>query len=186
LPVGKTHVLSFRKGPAMLNRICNVFTGRDSRRQARLAMARIMTRFDLVRLSFNEGIREERRQRDEHHVALGVWLFPCEARQPTVDVDMSSGMPAVTSDLRAEGFGVMVPTRLTHGAYLVAAPEEEGHWRYFRCTVCHNTAQPGGWYQLGMHVKNMAELTTGQRTAFREYLESVTGVVHAKEPVETN
>ena len=162
----------------MLNSICNVFTGRDPKRQARLSMARIMSRFDLVRLSYNEGIREERRERDEHHVALGVWLFPCEARESTVDIDMSTGMPAVTSDMRAEGFGVMVPTRLTHGAFLVAAPEEEGHWRYFRCTVCHNTAQPGGWYQVGMHVKRTVDLTSGQRAALREYLESVTGGRH--------
>lgn len=156
----------------MLDIVYDMFSRRHPKRDATRAVTRIMNRYDMVRLSFDEGIQEERRRSDERSVALGVWLFPCGEEDMAKDVDFSRGVPAVTHDLRAEGFGVLTPVQLKDEHFLVAALDDEV-WSFFRCSVRHNSARPGGWFQLGLQVDRAIELDQQQRRAFREHVEAV-------------
>ena len=158
----------------MLEAVTNLFTRRDPRREAALGLARIISRHEMVGLSYDQGISDDRRTHDEWHVALGVWLFPCEPTDLAADVDLSYGVPAVTIDIRREGFGVMTPVKLKHEHFVIAVPhEEEDSWRFFRCQVCHNTRRPGSWFQLGIQVERTIELEGSQRVAFREHIQRI-------------
>jgi hypothetical protein len=158
----------------MLDVVAKLFTRKDPHRDAVLGLARIISRYDMVRLSYEQGLVADRRDRMERHVAIGVWLFPCKADSKAHDWEPSAGIPAVTRDLRNEGFGVMTPIRLSHGHYFVAAPDEEGgSWRFFKCEVRHNTEKIGGWHHLGLHVDRTIELDCAQRLAFREHISRV-------------
>ncbi len=158
----------------MLEVLTNMFTRRDPKQEAALGLARIMTRYDMTRLSYDEGIREDRRHRHERTVALGVWLFPCSKSSLGEDFNTSTGIPAVTHDLRPEGFGIMTPIRSPHEYFIVATCEEgESVWRFFKCLARHNTKQPGGWYKLGLQVERLIVLEGGQRAGFHEHVASV-------------
>ena len=96
----------------MLETVVNLFTRRDPRREASVALTRIISRYDMQRLSFEEGIAEERRCREERSVALSVWLFPINDSASTEKYAIDRGVPAVSHNVRAEGFGIMTPVRL--------------------------------------------------------------------------
>ena len=158
----------------MIEAVVNLFTRRNPRRDAVLALARIISRREMAGLGFEQGIADERRARDKRHVALGVWLFPCEAADLAADIDLSFGVPAITHDIRSEGFGVMTPVKLNREYFVIAVPcEDDDGWHFFRCRVCHNTRTPGSWFQLGIQVERSIELDGRQRCAFREHIERV-------------
>lgn len=156
----------------MLDVVVNMFTRQNPRRNAALALTRIMNRFDMAKLGYDEGLTEDRRSRDERHVAMGVWLFPCGPNDRGNDFSVAGGVPAVTHDLRSQGFGIMTPVKLKHQNFIVAAPDEE-NWRFFRSSVAHNTRKQGGWYQLGLHVDRSIEMDSIQRGKFRAHIEAV-------------
>ena len=134
----------------MLDLVAKFFTRGDPRRDAKIGLARIISRYEMTGLSYKHGIADERRSRDERYVPMGVWLFPCSETATSADLNLSSGVPAVTHNLRIEGFGVMTPVRLKHRHFVVAVPDENDVWRFFRCDVRHNTARPGHWFLLGL------------------------------------
>jgi hypothetical protein len=157
----------------MLDLVVNLFSRCNPRRDAILALTRIMNRYDLSKMGYEEGLQPERRAREERHIALGVWLFPCGPSDMAVDVDLSTGIPAVTHDLRGEGFGILTPVCLDHSNFMVAVQDDEIDWRFFRCRVAHNTEKPGGWFQLGLRTDRVIELESFQRTAFRDHVAAV-------------
>lgn len=158
----------------MLDTVFNMFTGKDSHRSAVLGLARIISRFDLMEISYERGLRENRREKDEHHVSWGVWLFPCSANAKARDFSETSGVPAVTHDIRGEGLGIMTPIALQSDHFIVAIPDEDDHgWRFFKGEVRHNTLRPGGWYHLGIQVENTVSLDQSQIVAFREHIQCV-------------
>ena len=161
----------------MLDAITRLFSKRDSRQEARLGLARIISRYDMIRLCYEEGINVDRRSRDERHIALGIWLFPCAEDATAEDFDINSGVPAVTHDLRCEGIGVMTPLPMDAEHYVVAAPDENGGWRFFKCEVRHSTKKPGGWHLLGLQVDNVLDLDGSTRRAFREYIARICGEI---------
>jgi hypothetical protein len=164
----------FCKGRIMLEAVTNLFTRRDPRREAALGLARIISRHEMSGLSYDQGIAEDRRIHDEWHVALGIWLFPCESTDEAADIDVSYGVPAVTIDIRRQGFGVMTPVKLQSEHFMIAVPhEEEDSWQFFRCNVCHNTRRPGNWFQLGIQVERTVDLEGTQRVAFREHIQRI-------------
>lgn len=158
----------------MLDVVVNMFTRRDPRRSAALAVARIMSRYEMVRLSFEEGIRDDRRASDERNVALGVWLFPCRPADTAADIHFSAGVPAITHGVRPEGFSILTPVRLRQPCFVVAIEDEEEHgWRFFRCQVRHNTRKTGGWFQLGLQVDRVIQLEGPQWAAFRHHVNTI-------------
>lgn len=158
----------------MLEVVSKMFTRRDPHRDAVLGLARIISRYDMVRLGYDEGITRDRRHREERHVAIGVWIFPCSADSAAADLNPQEGIPAVTRDLRGDGIGIMSPSPLRSGYAFLAAPDEEGgSWRFFKCRVCHSTKKPGNWYQIGMQVERTIDLDGPQRTAFRAHVNQI-------------
>ena len=128
----------------MLEAVTNLFTRRDPRREAALGLARIISRHEMSGLSYDQGIAEDRRIHDEWHVALGIWLFPCESTDEAADIDVSYGVPAVTIDIRRQGFGVMTPVKLQSEHFMIAVPhEEEDSWQFFpmQCLPQHQKAR---------------------------------------------
>lgn len=158
----------------MLDTVINLFTRKDSRRNAVLGLARIISRYDLVNLSYRTGLRENRRARDEHHASWGVWLFPCSSNATCADFQVSTGLPAVTHDLRGEGLGIMTPIRLKSEHFIIAVPDEDGDtWKFFHGQVRHNTRRPGGWCHLGIQVESTVTLEHSQVLAFREHIRGI-------------
>ncbi|MCA9048007.1 MAG: hypothetical protein KDA89_04730 [Planctomycetaceae bacterium] len=157
----------------MLEVVTKIFTRRDPRRDAVLGLARIISRYDMQRLGFEEGISPDRRDRVERHVAVGVWLFPCREDSLGEDLNTETVQSAVTHELRSEGFGVMAAEPFAASHCIIAIPDEEGgSWRFFRCSACHHTRRPGGWYYIGLHVERTVDLDGNQRIAFREHIAS--------------
>ncbi|MEZ6126912.1 MAG: hypothetical protein R3C49_27660 [Planctomycetaceae bacterium] len=155
----------------------NIFSRQNHYRDAVLGLARIINRFELVNMGFEEGLRDERRKRDQHHVAWGVWLFPVKPNGTAADVNLKHGLPAVTHDLRAEGVGIMTPLRLQGEHFVLAMPDEEDDsWRFFRCVARHNTQQPGGWHQLGLQVERVIKFEQLQLKEFREHIRHIATV----------
>ncbi|MCP4175912.1 MAG: hypothetical protein GY758_34655 [Fuerstiella sp.] len=155
----------------MIEAVANLFTRRDPGREAALGLARIISRHEMAGMSYDHGIVDDRRVNEEWHVALGVWLFPCDCSDRAEDVDMSCGVPAVTVDIRRQGFGVMTPVQLKNEYFLIAVPDEQADaWIFFRCRMRHNTKRPGNWYQLGIQVERTIDLEGSQRVAFREHI----------------
>ncbi|MEO2027640.1 MAG: hypothetical protein ABGZ23_17340 [Fuerstiella sp.] len=170
----RTTAKPFCKGPIMIEAVANLFTRRNSRHEAVLALARIISRHEMAGLGYEQGITDDRRSRDKRHVAMGVWLFPCEAADLAADINLTFGVPAITHDIRSEGFGVMTPVKLNREYFVIAVPcEDDNSWQFFRCRVCHNTKAPGGWFQLGIHVERGIALDGPQRVAFREHIEQI-------------
>ena len=162
------------KDGTMLDAVVNLFSRRNPRRDAVLGLARIISRYDLVNLGYSEGHREDRRSRDEHHASWGVWLFPCREDDRAEGLKISSGVPAVTHDLRSEGLGIMTPLRLQGDYFFVAVPDEEDDtWKFFKGQVRHYTRRPGGWHHLGLQVLRTIVLESQQRAEFRQHIQSI-------------
>ena len=66
----------------MLDVVTSLFTRHDPCREARLGLARIISRYDMTRLSYKQGITAERRSSEERHVAMGGGCFPARKIQP--------------------------------------------------------------------------------------------------------
>lgn len=155
----------------MLDVLTKLFTRRNPGRDAEDALARIMNRPGMDLLEYQSGISTDRRSRNERHVVMGVWLFPCDAEESGETLDLHTGLLAVTHDLRGGGFGVLTPSALEQQHFAVAALDE--HWQFFRCVVRHNTRKPGGWYHLGMEVERTLSLDSEQLNAFSVHAESL-------------
>ena len=67
----------------------------------------------------------------------------------------------------------MTPVRLEHSYFVVAVPDEDDTWRFFRCDVRHNTQKPGNWFLLGLQVSQALVLEGGRRVQFRNYIAAV-------------
>lgn len=157
----------------MLENVVNMFTRRQPGRDATLAVARIMSRYDMTRLSYGEGLHEDRRSRDERNVATGVWLFPCGPHADAGSLRIAAGVPAVTHDIRPSGFGILTPVKIEEQHFVVAFPDENA-WKFFSAEVCHNTPRPGHWYQLGLKIDRVVELDQSRRAEFRQHITTVT------------
>lgn len=157
----------------MLEVVSKLFSRRDPRQEAKLGLARIISRYDMTRLSYEQGISDERRCRDERYIALGVWLFPCEAETTAHELNISCGVPAVTYDLRSGGLGVMTPMRLNFRHFVVAVPDEEDTWKFFRCEARHNSVKPGNWYLLGLQVDINLTIEGERRVEFKQHISHI-------------
>jgi hypothetical protein len=79
-------------------------------------------------------------------------------------------VPAITRDVRAEGFGVLTPVSLEGECFVVAVPDGETSWRFFVAEMRHNTPLPGNWFQLGLRNERMLDPTENQSRQFRQHI----------------
>ena len=157
----------------MLDSFVKMFSRKDPARAARNCLTRIITRFDMTRISYREGLIEDRRLRQERNEAIGVWIFPQHVNSLKGHFEVAAGVPAVTYDFRSNGMGILTPVKLNYLHFVVATPDETGSWKFFKGDVRHNTRKAGGWYLIGLEVVSMVELESEQFGSFRDHIAGV-------------
>ncbi len=150
----------------------NFFGRRDPRQEAGLALARLLSQLDLQEMPFDNGVRPTRRGNSTRYVALGVWLMPLGEKQAPETANFDNAMPAVTSDLRRFGVGLLMPLQLPSPRVLLAVADSEDHWKFFICGVRHNSPRPGGWFQIGLSVDGIWEPEPLQVAHFRKRIQN--------------
>ncbi len=155
-----------------LSSLGGLFNRRDPRQEASLALARMISQFDMEAMPYREGLRQNRRDDQSRHVGIGVWLVPLNDGQDPDKADMSKAIPGATCDLRRHGIGVLMPVKLNSLRFIVAIADAEDTWRYCLVEKKHQSKRSGGWYQLGFSVDRIWEPDTLQILAFRKRVEN--------------
>ena len=158
----------------------NFFGRRDPRQEAGLSLARLLSQLDLLEMPFDNGIQPTRRSNTSRNVAIGVWLMPLGAKQDPSTANFDNAMPAVTSDLRRLGVGILMPLRLPATRVVLAFADVEDHWKFFVCNVRHNSPRPGGWFKIGLAVDGIWEPEPLQISHFRNRILSAFGNAQAE------
>ena len=144
----------------MLDGIRTLFRAKNSTRDAMNRMGRILSRHSMTRMIYDRELQDERRHSSTIYSSVGVWLFPGSQE----NLSVSSGIPAVTRDLRTGGIGIMSLIPVMTEAVVVAIPDEE-QWTFLECVTRHKTTESGGWFQMGV------EVTKEVRPASEAFLE---------------
>jgi hypothetical protein len=153
----------------LFNSFRQLFRGPSPQQKARVAFARLVSQWDMVSMPYDEGLRESRRSQFTRSAAIGVRLAPLNDNDPAGDVDWSNSIPAVTRDLRRSGLGLLLSYPLTHSRFLVAVADQENTWRCFLANARHLSPLPGGWYQLGLTIESLQEITPRQAAQLRQF-----------------
>ena len=153
-----------------INTIASMLNKPDLKRKASMSLCRILTQLDMRDLPYESDLTTNRRNDATRHVSIGIWLIPIEAHQRPAAADTSRAQPAVTCDLRRQGIGVLVSKKVTAPRFLVAVADLDEVWRFFLADVRHQSARPGGWFQLGLDVVRVVDLESLQTAHFRNHL----------------
>ena len=156
----------------MLSSLGGMFTRNDPRQQASLAMARLLSQIDMEAMPFDKGVEKSRRQDDTRHVAIGVWLIPLAVGLHPDDAALDKAIPAATCDMRRHGIGILMPLELKTKALIVAVADKDSVWRFFIGDVRHQSARPGGWFQVGISIAEIWKPAQHQTVEFRDRIEN--------------
>lgn len=156
----------------MLSSLGGMFTRRNPRQQAALALARLLSQIDMETMPFDKGVQKSRRQDDTRHVAIGVWLVPLAEGLHPDDAALDKAIPAATCDLRRHGIGVLLPLELKTKALIVAISDKDNVWRFFIGDVHHQSGRPGGWFHVGISIDESWEPAQHQTIEFRHRIEN--------------
>ena len=151
----------------MFERITNFFRPEDAQKKASVALARLMSQYEMNGIAYRNEITESRRRSESKQLALGCWVIPFEADRPQI-LDFTAVSPAVTYDMRRAGVGVLTFTPIELRNFVIALPDKEGGWRFFECESCHNTIIPGGWTLSGLKLMRLIELEHRDVSVFRD------------------
>lgn len=159
----------------ILSSISSMLRGPDPRLKASYSLSRILSQLDLRDMPYDEGVSTNRRHDGTRHVSIGIWLIPVDAGQCPSAADASLAEPAVTCDLRRQGIGVLVPKHSTSTRLLVVVADLDESWRFFLTEVRHQSARPGGWFQLGLDVIKIIDPESLQMSHFRNRRSEMSG-----------
>lgn len=157
----------------VLNAIASMLHRPDERKQASLAIARLMSQLDLEAMPFEQGVQLSRRDAQTRHVAIGIWLIPMGEDQRPGDVSMKTAVPATTCDLRRNGIGVLTPAPPQARKFMVAVADLENTWKFFIAESRHQSERPGGWNQLGLSIQKVWEPDSLQIMQFRNRVATI-------------
>lgn len=157
----------------MIKSFRQFFGRRDPRQDASYALARLLSQMDLQEMPFSHGLQKTRRLDSTRYVAQGVWLMPLGVDQKPEHANFDIAMPAVTSDLRRFGVGLMMPLRLPSPRVLLAVADTEDCWKFFVCSVRHTSPRPGHWFQIGLGVEGIWDPEPLQMAHFRNRIHDV-------------
>jgi len=163
------------KSFAGINTIASLLSKPDLKRKASISLSRMLTQLDMRDLPYDTDLNANRRNDVTRHVSIGIWLIPVAANQSPTAADTSCAVPAVTCDLRRQGIGVLLSSRVTAPCFLVAAADLDGVWRFFLTEVRHQSPRPGGWFQVGLDVLRIVDLESEQTSRFRNRMKSLSG-----------
>lgn len=157
----------------MINRVPGVgsisrlFSKHSPRQMAKAAIARILTQFEVDKLPFETGLLASRRDTDTRWHAIGGWMIPVLPDMSLDHLDFATPLPAVTSDIRADGIGVMLNDAVSTQRAVLALPDGEGFWRFFLTDIRHSSPRPGGWHHVGLQIDRLFEPNSLQNEQFR-------------------
>lgn len=153
----------------MFERITNFFRPEDAQKKASVALARLLSQYEMDGIAYRSEITESRRRSESKQMALGCWIIPCETDRPQI-LDFTAVSSAVTYDMRRAGVGILTFNPIELKNFVIALPDKEGGWRFFECESCHNTRIPGGWNLSGLKLIKLIELEHRDVSVFRNYI----------------
>ena len=161
----------------MFERITNFFRPEDAQKKASVALARLLSQYEMDGIAYRNEITESRRRSESKQLALGCWIIPFEADRPQI-LDFTAVSSAVTYDIRRAGVGILTFDAIELKNFVIALPDKEGVWRFFECERCHNARIPGGWNLSGLRLLRLIELEHRDVCVFRECIheEAITAV----------
>jgi hypothetical protein len=151
----------------MFERITNFFRPEDAQKKASVALARLLSQYEMDGIAYRNEITQSRRRSESRQLALGCWIIPFEADRPQI-LDFTAVSSAVTYDMRRAGVGVLTFTPIELKNFVIALPDKEGVWRFFECEKCHNSRIPGGWTLSGLKLLRLIELEYRDVSVFRD------------------
>ena len=161
----------------MFERITNFFRPEDAQKKASVALARLLSQYEMDGIAYRNEITQSRRRSESKQLALGCWIIPFEVDRPQI-LDFTAVAPAVTYDMRRAGVGVLTHSPVEIKNFVIALPDKEGTWRFFECEKCHNSRIPGGWNLSGLRLLRLIELEYRDVQVFRDCIHE-----EAKAPV---
>jgi hypothetical protein len=150
-----------------LRSVSRLFGTRSAEQRAQSAMSRVLSQLELEVMPYESGLCETRRSEVRRRAAIGIWLLELPDEFVDEELLLQNVVPAVTSDLRNDGFGILMTKQLTSGHVMVAIPDKEGVWKYFATEVRYQSSRPGGWNQIGLKIERLVELNALQVNLFR-------------------
>ena len=161
----------------ILSTLGGMLSRRDPRKQAEIALARLLSQFDMAAMPYETGVQPSRRGENARSVTIGIWLVSVSGGPAGHDAlgktpDLGRAIPAATCDLRRQGFGVLVPVQLKSERFIVAVGDMENTWRFFVTQVRHQSPRPGGWFQIGLKVETVFEPDAQQLVQFRHRIKT--------------
>jgi hypothetical protein len=159
----------------MFERITNFFRPEDAQKKASVALARLVSQYELDGIAYRNGITQSRRRSEARQLSLGCWIIPFETDRPQI-LDFAAVSSAVTYDMRRAGVGVLTFTPIERKNFVIALPDKEGVWRFFECEKCHNSRIPGGWTISGLNLLRLIDLEYRDVSVFRECIHEETDV----------
>ena len=151
----------------MFERITNFFRPEDAQKKASVALARLLSQYEMDGIAYRNEITQSRRRSESKQLALGCWIIPFEVDRPQI-IDFAAVAPAVTYDMRRAGVGILTHNALELKNFVIALPDKEGVWRFFECEKCHNSRIPGGWNLSGLRLLRLIELEHRDVQVFRD------------------
>ena len=159
----------------MFERITNFFRPEDAQKKASVALARLLSQYEMDGIAYRNEITQSRRRSESRQLALGCWIIPFETDRPQI-LDFTAVSSAVTYDMRRAGVGVLTFTPVELKNFVIALPDKEGVWRFFECEKCHNSRIPGGWTLSGLKLLRLIELEHRDVSVFRDSIHEVANV----------
>jgi hypothetical protein len=151
----------------MFDRITSYFRPEDTAKKASVALARLLSQYDMESIAYRSELTASRRRSESRQIALGCWIVPFEPNRPDV-LDFSAAISSVTYDMRRGGVGVLTQEQVELERFGLALPDKEGVWRFFEGVMRHASRIPGGWNLSGLQLVRILELDPRDLTQFRE------------------
>ena len=169
----RNHITMFNSSAR--SRVMKLFGARDPKEKSTLALARMLSQYDMSSMPFENALAESKRRDQPRPITVGTMVVPMAAKQTAATADFSLAQPMVTCDLRREGIGIFTTRRQEVPAFIVALADSEDSWKFFTCELRHQSRRPGGWWHLGLLVQNLYDPDIGQMQDFRARLKQVFG-----------
>ena len=111
----------------MFDRITNFFRPEDAQKKASVALARLLSQYEMDGIAYRNEITQSRRRSESRQLALGCWIIPFEADRPQV-LNFTVVSSAVTYDMRRAGVGVLTFTPIELKNFVIALPASHIFW----------------------------------------------------------
>lgn len=110
-----------------------------------------------------EALRYQDRKDDRAAYSQVIWIIPTNGKKR---LDFAASVPAVSKDISKEGLSLIHTAAVEGESLLVALPGENGH-SFLQCKIEHCTALGYGFFQIGLHPENVANVKYDDMRAWK-------------------